>query len=444
MHFETTGQKFFEFSQGCLLLENAGPLRGKATLIGAKNAVLVTMASLLLTHGKSVLKNVPISSDVLQMIHLLTELGAQIHFDKELHELVIDTTTICEFKVKLETVTTMRASILVMGPLLARFGKAVVARPGGCLLGTRPLDLHVRGFEKMGVQVETDGLFYHASVLPFKKAAITKVIFEYPSVGATENVLMFACLQPGITKIIGAALEPEVLDLIDALNKMGAKISFEIPQTIYIEGVNSLSPIEHTVIPDRLEAGSLLLAVAATGGELYIPNARVDHLEVFLEKLREMGHEIREENGVYLKATKTPLAVSFKTGPFPGFPTDLQAPMMTLQTIANGISVIEETVFENRLMQVKELQKMGAQITIEGNQKAIVRGVTELYGREVIAPDIRSSCALVIAGLVARGQTIMTGLSHWKRGYEKLDEKLRQLGADILLIENRDTDQKEK
>lgn len=437
--FEAERQKFFELSRGYLLLENAGPLRGQAMLTGAKNAVLVMMASLILTQGKSTLRNVPANSDVFQMINLLQELGAEIVFDPQVKILEIDTTLLHEFKVKLEMVNTMRASILVMGPLLARFGKAMVARPGGCLLGARPLDFHIRGFEKMGVHVENDGVFYTAMVAE-KEACeqLTKVIFEYPSVGATENILMYACLRQGRTKIVNAALEPEVLDLVEALQKMGACISFELPQTICIDGVSSLVPIDHEVIPDRLEAGSLLIAVAATGGELYLPNARVDHLELFLDKLREMGHQITETNGVYLKATTTPCAVSFKTGPFPGFPTDLQAPMMALQSVASGTSVIEETVFENRLMQVKELQKMGAQITVEGNCKAIVRGVAELYGCEVIAPDIRASCALVVAGLVARGQTTMTGLHHWRRGYDKLDDKLRSLGADILLVEDRE------
>ena len=436
--FEPERQKFFELSRGYLSLENAGPLRGQVMLAGAKNAVLVMIASLILTEGKSVVRNVPANSDVFQMINLLRELGAEITFDAESKIMEVDTTLICEFKVKLETVNTMRASILVMGPLLARFGKAMVARPGGCLLGARPLDFHIRGFEKLGVHVESDGVFYTATTKADSSTlAETKVIFEYPSVGATENVLMYACLRQGVTKIVNAALEPEVLDLVEALKKMGAKISFQLPQTICIEGVNKLMPIDHEVIPDRLEAGSLLIAVAATGGELYLPNARVDHLELFLEKLCEMGHSIVEHNGIHLKATTMPTAVSFKTGPFPGFPTDLQAPMMALQAVAKGTSVIEETVFENRLMQVKELQKMGAQITVEGNSKAIVRGVSELYGCEVIAPDIRASCALVVAGLVARGQTTMTGLHHWKRGYDKLDHKLRSLGAEILLVEER-------
>jgi len=261
-------------------------------------------------------------------------------------------------------------------------------------------------------------------------------VLEYPSVGATENIMMAAVLAEGTTKIVNAALEPEVMDLVAVLQKMGAQIKIDAPATIIIQGVQDLQPIEHAIIADRLEAGTLLAAAAATGGELYLPHAPAYALEVFLLKLEEMGHTIevdKNDVGVRLKACVNPKAVSFKTGPYPGFPTDLQAPMMVLQCVAEGESIIQETVFENRLLHSRELQKMGAQIEVEHNM-AKVKGVEELYGAQVIATDIRASAALVIAGLIADGTTVMTGVQHWKRGYEALEKKLAVLGANIQLI----------
>jgi UDP-N-acetylglucosamine 1-carboxyvinyltransferase len=262
-----------------------------------------------------------------------------------------------------------------------------------------------------------------------------RIVLEYPSVGATENILMAATLTHGTTTIINAALEPEVMDLIAIVRKMGAKITIEAPATIIIEGVTSLQPVEHAIIPDRLEAGALLLAAAITGGTVSLPQAHAYSMDVFLMKLEEMGHEIiigSQGIGVTLKATKQPKAVSFKTAPYPGFPTDLQAPIMAALCLAEGKSIIEETVFENRLLHVRELQKMGAQIKVEHN-KAIVLGVDKLYGASVIATDIRASCALVLAGLSAHGSTIMTGIHHWTRGYEGLEHKLSLLGGSVKL-----------
>jgi UDP-N-acetylglucosamine 1-carboxyvinyltransferase len=262
-------------------------------------------------------------------------------------------------------------------------------------------------------------------------------ILEYPSVGATENIMMASVLIKGTTRIINAAIEPEVLDLIQVLTKMGAKITVEPPATIVIEGVTSLRPIEHHIMYDRLEAGTLLLAAAITGGEIDLPDAPASSMDVFLAKLEEMGHAItrgKEGKGVYLKATKQPQGVSFKTMPYPGFPTDLQAPMMAALCVASGKSVIHETVFENRLLHVRELQKMGAQISVEGHVATIV-GVEELYGTSVIATDIRASAALVIAGLVAQGDTTMTGVPHLTRGYDNIVAKLASLGAQVRLVD---------
>ena len=331
----------------------------------------------------------------------------------------------------------MRASILVMGPLLARFGKADIAAPGGCVIGTRPIDYHLKNFKKMGTIIEEspDYLTARADLLHAQR-----IVLEYPSVGATENILMAATLTPGTTTIINAAIEPEVLDLVSVLRKMGAKISIEAPATIIIEGVTSLQPIEHAIIPDRLEAGALLLAAAITGGSIYLPQAQAYAMDVFLLKLEEMGHEIivgPQGIGITLKATKEPRAVSFKTAPYPGFPTDLQAPMMAALCLAQGISIVEETVFENRLLHIRELQKMGAQIKVEHN-KAIITGVDKLYGASVIATDIRASCALVLAGMVAEGSTVMTGIHHWTRGYDGLENKLVALGAHVAVYAGQD------
>lgn len=415
-----------------LHIEQSLNLRGEVTLVGAKNAVLVIMASMLLTSGKSRLFNVPASSDVLQMIKLLEQLGAAVFFDHESHMLEIDTTMVNKWCVSSEIMKKMRASILVMGPLLARFGRADIAQPGGCVIGTRPIDYHLKNFAKMGVIIEETGEFLNARTDAMQPK---KLVLEYPSVGATENLMMAATLTRGTTQIINAALEPEVLDLVAVLQKMGAKIAILPPATIEIEGVEDLRPVEHSIIPDRLEAGALLLAAAITGGEVSIPDAPAYALDVFLAKLEEMGHSIEvgaNGVGVKLRATKTPKAVSFKTGPFPGFPTDLQAPMMAAQCLAEGTSVIEETVFENRFLHVRELQKMGAQVTVEYN-KATVKGVDSLYGAQVIATDIRGSCALVLAALVAKGTTTMSAIHHWKRGYESLDKKLAMLGARISI-----------
>jgi len=416
-----------------LLVRQSLNLNGTVQLIGAKNAVLVIIASLLLTNGKSLIENVPDSLDVRQMIKLLKYLGAEVYFDSNSNCLQVDVSSVNSFEVCPEIMNKMRASILVMGPLLARFGVAKVALPGGCVIGARPIDIHLKGFKKLGVEFKEEGNFLHARVSSNNKKN-NKIVLEYPSVGATENLMMFAALKDGQTIIVNAALEPEVLDLIKVLQKMGAEIEIQAPSTLKINGVNKLNSVKHFVMSDRLEAGALLLAVAATGGQVYLPNAYPEHMDLFLEKLREMGHEVKEcEKGIKFKATKSPKAINFKTAPYPGFPTDLQAPMMAALCLADGESVIEETVFENRLMHVKELNKMGARISVKGS-KIIVKKVAELNGADVIATDIRASCALLIAGLVANGATKIRGLHHLRRGYDRLDKKLVSLGANLELI----------
>ena len=419
-------------STSYIAIEQSSGLQGTLELVGAKNAVLVIIASLLLTQGKSRLTNVPASDDVMQMIKLLQSLGAEVFFYPQEHLLEVDTSTVTKFQVSADIMKKMRASILVMGPLLARFGKADIALPGGCVIGTRPIDYHLKNFKKMGAIIEECGDFLTARA---DLLHAQRIVLEYPSVGATENIMMTATLTPGTTSIINAALEPEVFDLISILKKMGAKISVEAPATIHIEGVASLQPVDHAIIPDRLEAGALLLAAAITGGTIHLPQAHAYSMDVFLMKLEEMGHELiigAQGIGITLKATQEPRATSFKTAPYPGFPTDLQAPFMAALCLAQGTSIVEETVFENRLLHVRELQKMGAQIKVEHN-KAIVTGVDKLYGASVIATDIRASCSLVLAGMVAEGSTIMTGIHHWTRGYEGLEHKLTALGGKVTL-----------
>ena len=331
-----------------------------------------------------------------------------------------------------------RTSILAMGPLLARFGKAEIGGlPGGDAIGKRPIDYHLKNFEKMGVAIEQTVKCLHAQA---DKLIGTRLVLEYPSVGATENLIMAATMAQGATIIINAACEPEVFDLIAALTKMGAKIKVDAPATITIEGVDDLHPIEHTIMVDRLEAGSLLIAAAATGGEIYIPNADATVLDVFLLKLQEMGHIItigENGKGIHIKATRRRRLCRLKPDPYPGFPTDLQAPMMALQCMAQGMSIIEETVFENRFHHAHELIKMGANIKIEHN-KAIITGVESWHGAQAVAADIRASMALVVAGLMAHGTTIITGLHHWKRGYDALEKKLQQLGAKVRVHEEDD------
>lgn len=421
-------------SSGYIYVKKSGPLQGKVSLDGAKNAVLVIMASLLLTSGKSILRNVPVLSDVEQMIQILESLGALIVFDRERNILEVDTSHIHPNSIAQDCVKKFRASFLILGPLLARFKNVKLALPGGDEIGARPLDFHIKNFIKMNATVIYDSGLLHAQA---EQLVAQKIVLDYPSVGATENLMMAMVLTPGRSSIINAAVEPEVLDLIAVLKKMGARIKVIAPAMIQIDGVSELKVIEHAVMPDRLEAGSLLIAGAITGGDVYIPDAIVQDMDLFLMKLEEMGHCVTYGNkglGVRIQGAKNPKAVSFKTTPFPGFATDLQPMMMIAQTIAQGTSNIFETVFENRFLHVPELNKMGANIQAGGHFATVV-GVRDLYGAHVIAKDIRAACALGLAGLVAHGETYIEGLHHWKRGYETFDEKLRSLGAYIELRE---------
>lgn len=402
-------------------------------LHGAKNATLVMMAALVIARGVSRLHNVPNIADVHIMIRVLAALGVTAVYDAATKTLTVDATTVISQMVPAHLMQQMRASILVMGSLLARTGYASVGLPGGDAIGKRPIDFHLKAFRKMGAVVTEQGDMVTAEVTTLQPC---RIALEYPSVGATENIMLAALGTRGRTTIINAAIEPEITDLIALLRNMGAQITIEVPATIHIDGGVTLRPTDYTVMPDRLEAGSLLLAAAITGGSLVLPNARPDTMDLFLAKLEEMGHSVIVDGsgiGIQFIANPHPQAVSIKTAPYPGFPTDLQAPMSVVQLIAHGTSVIEETVFENRLQHIAELQKMNARAECQTPSKAIISGCDRLIGTDVVASDIRASLALVLAGFVAEGTTRISGVHHWRRGYADLEVTLARLGAPIRI-----------
>ena len=418
-----------------ILVKQSQPLVGQVGLSGAKNSVLAIMASLLLTRGVSILRNVPDIADVKQMIAVLESLNAKVDFDPQKKLLKVDTFHLQNNPLAQESVKKFRASLLVFGPLLTQFKSVKIAMPGGDAIGARPIDYHIKNFSKMGAEVYQDSEFLHGRA---QHLQAQRFVLDYPSVGATENLMMALVLVDGESWIVNAALEPEVLDVIEVLQKMGAQVDVMPPAMIRIRGVKSLKSVDHEIMFDRLEAASLLIAGAITKGDIFIPDAEVFHLELFLMKLEEMGHQVvagKNGKGVRLKACKNPQAVSFKTGPFPGFPTDLQALMMAAQAVAAGSCCVVETVFENRFLHVPEMNKMGAKIQSTGHQAELQGASCLLVGTDVIATDIRAACALALLGLAAQGQTrVFNGVHHWKRGYETLDEKLRSLGAFIELI----------
>lgn len=418
-----------------ILVKKSQPLVGQVALSGAKNSVLAIMASLLLTRGVSILRNVPAIADVYDMIKILQSLGASVNFDSEKNIATIDTTRLHYEFLDQQAVKKFRASLLIFGPLLAQFQDVKIAMPGGDAIGARPIDYHIKNFKKLGAQIFQDKNFLYGMAPTLQPQ---RLVLDYPSVGATENLLMALALTEGESWIVNAALEPEVLDVIEVLQKMGAQVDVMPPAMIRIRGVKNLKPVDHEIMYDRLEAASILIAGAITQGDIFIPDARVIHLELFLMKLEEMGHQITSGKngiGVRLQAAKNPKVVSFKTGPFPGFPTDMQALMMAAQAVATGSCSVVETVFENRFLHVPEMNKMGAKITSTGHQAQLEGVSCSLVGTDVIATDIRAACALTLLGLAAQGQTrVFHGVHHWKRGYETLDEKLRSLGAFIEFV----------
>jgi len=411
-----------------IIVRGGKRLNGTVQVEGAKNAVLpVIAASLLASEGKSVIRDVPTLSDVYTISEVLRHLNASVTFQN--NEITVDASRELFIEAPFEYVRKMRASVLVMGPLLARVGKARVALPGGCAIGSRPIDLHLKGFEAMGAKVKVGNGFIEAESEGRLKGS--KIYLDFPSVGATQNIMMAATLAEGMTIIENCAKEPEIVDLANFLNKMGAIVKGAGTGTIRIEGVESLFATEHTIIPDRIEAGTFMIAAAITGGDVLVKGAVPEHLTSLVAKLEEMGVLIIEEpQGLRVIGPEKLKAVDIKTMPHPGFPTDMQSQMMALLLSAEGTGVITETVFENRFMHVEEFRRMNADIKIEG-RSVIINGPSELQGAEVSATDLRAAAALIIAGLKADGYTRVTELKHLDRGYLNFHLKLAGLGADI-------------
>jgi UDP-N-acetylglucosamine 1-carboxyvinyltransferase len=415
-----------------LLISGGAPLRGSVRISGSKNAALPILATTLLTASPLVFSNVPHLRDITTMLRLLASMGVRVEQTPQ------GTVTACsdaitDFSAPYDLVKTMRASILVLGPLLARFGRAHVSFPGGCAIGSRPIDLHLRGLQAMGAEIEIDGGYINARCEGRLRGA--HILFDKVTVGGTENLLMAATLAAGRTVLENAAREPEIVDLAHCLVSMGARITGIGSDTLVIDGVQELGGCEHAVIPDRIETGTFLVAAAATRGQVRLESTRGDLLEAVLVKLVEAGARI-EQGPDWLSLDmegRRPRAVSLRTAPYPGFPTDMQAQFTAMNAVAEGTSTMTETIFENRLMQVQEMQRMGAHITVEGHT-AIIEGQPGLKGAPVMASDLRASAALVIAGLVATGETEVDRIYHVDRGYERIEEKFGQLGADIRRV----------
>ena len=409
-----------------LKITGNGPLNGEITISGAKNAALPLMCAGLLTAGTLRLKNVPMLADVKTTQKLLQGMGARVLTDN-IHEFEINGGTVSNTCAPYDLVRTMRASILVLGPTLARFGEAQVSLPGGCAIGSRPVDQHLKGLEVMGAEITIE----HGYVKARGKLKGARVLMDMVTVGGTENLLMAATLAEGTTVLENCAVEPEVVDLAECLVKMGAKISGIGTPVMTVEGVKELHGAEHSVVPDRIEAGTFLCAVAMTGGKVRLNHAAPHTMGAVLDKLREAGAQISTgDDWIGIDMPGRPKAVVIKTAPHPGFPTDMQAQFMAMNAVAEGSATVTENIFENRFMHVPELNRMGADIEAEGNT-AIVRGVAKLSGASVMATDLRASASLVIAGLVADGETVVDRIYHLDRGYEHIETKLRGVGANI-------------
>lgn len=416
-----------------IILHGGHKLTGNVHIEGAKNAVLpILTATILASDGESVLTNSPILSDVHLMNDVLESLHAKVNFDETNNIITVDATGKLTSEAPFEYVSKMRASIVVLGPLLARLGKARVSLPGGCAIGSRPIDIHLKGFEAMGAHVELQDGYVEASA---PNGLIgTDIYFDFPSVGATQNVMMAATLAKGTTVIKNVAREPEIVDLVEMLNQMGAKISGAGTDTITIEGVKALHGVEHAVVQDRIEAETYMAAAALTQGNVLIEDAIAEHNVPFISKLREMGVTVKQEkNGIRIIGPDVLKPVDVETAPYPGFPTDMQPQMTILQLAANGVSTLTENVFENRFMHLDELRRMNAKYEIKGNV-VVMHGPTQFKGAEVSATDLRAAAALILAGLVASGKTTVTNLNYLDRGYYDIEAKLRKLGADIKRV----------
>ncbi|HAZ5004439.1 TPA: UDP-N-acetylglucosamine 1-carboxyvinyltransferase [Staphylococcus aureus] len=416
-----------------IVIKGGNKLTGEVKVEGAKNAVLpILTASLLASDKPSKLVNVPALSDVETINNVLTTLNADVTYKKDENAVVVDATKTLNEEAPYEYVSKMRASILVMGPLLARLGHAIVALPGGCAIGSRPIEQHIKGFEALGAEIHLENGNIYANAKDGLKG--TSIHLDFPSVGATQNIIMAASLAKGKTLIENAAKEPEIVDLANYINEMGGRITGAGTDTITINGVESLHGVEHAIIPDRIEAGTLLIAGAITRGDIFVRGAIKEHMASLVYKLEEMGVELDyQEDGIRVRAEGELQPVDIKTLPHPGFPTDMQSQMIALLLTANGHKVVTETVFENRFMHVAEFKRMNANINVEG-RSAKLEGKSQLQGAQVKATDLRAAAALILAGLVADGKTSVTELTHLDRGYVDLHGKLKQLGADIERI----------
>jgi UDP-N-acetylglucosamine 1-carboxyvinyltransferase len=416
-----------------IVVTGGAPLAGEVRISGAKNAVLPILCATLLGDGPVEIGNVPHLHDVVTTIKLLRELGAAVEHDREAGIVRVDARSVHSHVAPYELVKTMRASVLVLGPLLARYGAAEVSLPGGCAIGSRPVDQHIKGMQALGAEVGVEHGFIKAKAERLKGG---RVVFDMVSVGATENVLMAATLAEGTSVLENAAMEPEIVDLADCLIAMGAKIEGAGSNRITVHGVERLHGGRHDVVADRIETGTFLVAAAMTGGRIVCRAARPDTLDAVIDKLVEAGAEITEDvDSITLDMHgKRPKAVDISTAPHPGFPTDMQAQFMALNCVADGVGVISETIFENRFMHVQELLRLGADIRVDGHT-AIVRGLPQLSGAPVMATDLRASASLILAGLVADGETVIDRIYHLDRGYERIEEKLSALGAKIRRID---------
>ena len=414
-----------------LLIQGGKPLHGEIRISGSKNAVLPILAATLLTDQPITINNVPHLHDVTTLVSLLGEMGLTVTINEKMG-ITVDASTLSSYEAPYEMVKTMRASILVLGPLVARHGQAHVSLPGGCAIGSRPINIHIHGLQQLGAEITVENGYICARADRLKGA---KIVMELVTVTGTENLMMAACLAEGTTVLENTAREPEVVDLANCLISMGANIEGAGSDRIVIEGVESLSGTSHTVLPDRIETGTYLAAAAITGGKIKLKNTAPGINDAVLAKLTEVGAKITTgEDWIALDMQgRRPQAVDIKTSPYPGFPTDMQAQFTALNVVAEGVGTISETVFENRFMHVPEMSRMGADLQLEGNT-AISRGVESLVGAPVMATDLRASASLVLAGLVAEGETIVDRIYHIDRGYECIEEKLAQLGASIRRI----------
>jgi len=414
-----------------LIIKGGVPLHGEIRISGAKNAVLPIMAATLLADSPITIRNIPHLHDVTTTLELLGRMGVRLTVDEKM-DIEVDARPVNSLFAPYELVRTMRSSILVLGPMLSRFGRADVSLPGGCAIGSRPVNLHVKGLQAMGAEITVENGYIKARVKRLKGA---RLVMDLVTVTGTENLMMAATLADGVTVIENSAREPEVTDLANCLNAMGAKVSGAGSDTIVIEGVESLSGTEYSVLPDRIETGTYLVAAAITGGHVKLKDTRPDIMDAVLQVLREAGAEITTgDDWIELDMHgRRPRAVNVHTAPYPAFPTDMQAQFTALNVIAEGSGTITETVFENRFMHVQEMQRMGARILLEGNT-AISTGVPRLEGAQVMATDLRASASLVLAGLVANGETVVDRIYHIDRGYECIEEKLAQLGANIRRV----------